>query len=83
MFLGHSACLNFSKKNWKLRFDPCINAFHLRPFLGFIDTRTTFYDQNIFILPKKKRDFSKVPGRFTPGIARPNRGRIAGKISAE
>ncbi len=49
---GSLSLLEFFKKLLKLIFDLCINAFQVRSFLGFNDTRTTFYYQNIFILPK-------------------------------
>ncbi len=49
MFLGHSACLKFFQKIWKLIFEPCINTFQLKPlFRVFHDPRTTFYERNIF-----------------------------------
>jgi hypothetical protein len=67
-----------------LIFEPCINAFHLRPFEGFKDPCTTFYDQNILCLTQN-RDFSKSRAVLTQELLgrivaeslekfRPNRG---------
>jgi hypothetical protein len=47
----------FFKKSKNLIFEPCINAFHLRPFLGFYNPRTTIYAKNIFTL-SQNCDFS-------------------------